>query len=439
MSSPLALAAVTAILKDILNNGLIDNDLAQVGSVLVSALPPDRIPVGETEDNRLNLFLYQITPNLGWRNVGLPSKSMAGERLSNAPLALNLHYMLTAYGSTDLNAEILLGYGMEILGDIPVLPRAAIRRSLSPASPINVALIPPDADGRNAIDLADQLELVKVTPNYPSADELSRMWTAMQARYRPSVVYQVSTVLIQHNRPVRTAPPVLTRGTDDHGVNSRTDLQAPASSWPTLSTVAIDSGDGRRLSAELGDTLVLSGVQLAGDSVTAEFNHALFGAPLERPLDAGSTALQARVTLPASGSGSADSNWPAGQYTVALRIESAGRPPRRTNDIGFTLAPRLFAAPVLSAGPAPFDLSLQLFPEVWPGQRIDIFVGGAPFRPLPTLAKTAQLTVKLTGLPASDTPLPVIVRINGVDSAVVRDLGAQPPRFDPRQTITISG
>ena len=67
MSGPLAIAAVTAILKDILNNGLIDQDISSfVGSFRVSAMPPDRISVGETEPNQINLFLYKVTSNQGW-------------------------------------------------------------------------------------------------------------------------------------------------------------------------------------------------------------------------------------------------------------------------------------------------------------------------------------------------------------------------------------
>ena len=88
MSSPLAIAAVTAILKDLLNEGLINNDLSPVGSFSVTALPPDRINIGETEESRLNLFLYQITPNIGWRNVGQPSRDAAGVQLTNPPLAV---------------------------------------------------------------------------------------------------------------------------------------------------------------------------------------------------------------------------------------------------------------------------------------------------------------------------------------------------------------
>ena len=91
MSSPLAIAAVTAVLKDVLNNGFVDHDLSTVGSFSVTAVPPDRITTGATEPNQLNLFLYQVTPNQGWRNADLPSRDSNGERVTNPPLALDLH------------------------------------------------------------------------------------------------------------------------------------------------------------------------------------------------------------------------------------------------------------------------------------------------------------------------------------------------------------
>lgn len=57
---------------------------------------PDRIETGDRKRNQVNLFLYQVTPNPGWRNTGLPSLDSRGDgRLSNPPLALDLHYLLT--------------------------------------------------------------------------------------------------------------------------------------------------------------------------------------------------------------------------------------------------------------------------------------------------------------------------------------------------------
>ena len=105
MSSALAIAAVTAVLKDLLQNGIIDRKLTvTVGTdVKVSALPPNRIPSDTNEVSQLNLFMYHATFNQGWRNVGLPSRDSNGDRLSNPPLALDLHYLLTAYGAEDCN------------------------------------------------------------------------------------------------------------------------------------------------------------------------------------------------------------------------------------------------------------------------------------------------------------------------------------------------
>ena len=79
MSNALAIASVSAVLKDLLNNAAIDHQLSNVvGEVKVSALPPDRVLVeGTPETSRINLFMYQVTPNQGWRNVDLRAGTAA--------------------------------------------------------------------------------------------------------------------------------------------------------------------------------------------------------------------------------------------------------------------------------------------------------------------------------------------------------------------------
>src|SRR4051812_30703718 len=101
MTTALGIAATTAVLRRLLQNAIPSSDaLGTLGDISVSALPPDRIDV-TNEKNRLNLFLYQVTPNTGWMNTEYPSHSFDGARLSNPPLALDLHYMLSAYGEKD--------------------------------------------------------------------------------------------------------------------------------------------------------------------------------------------------------------------------------------------------------------------------------------------------------------------------------------------------
>jgi Pvc16 N-terminal domain len=208
MSNALGIAAVTAVLRDLLNNGLID---ASVGDVTVSAQSPDKVTLDGGEKSQLNLFLYQVTPNQGWRNVGLPSVDSSGtNRLSNAPLALDLHYILTAYGKNDFEPEILLGYGMQVLHEHPFLTRQSIRDSLSPG-PVTGGILPSALQTLTAAELADQIEQIKIAPQALSTEEISRLWTAFGAHYRPTAAYQASVVLIEGRRATRPALPVRLR------------------------------------------------------------------------------------------------------------------------------------------------------------------------------------------------------------------------------------
>ena len=205
MSNALAIASVTAVLKDLLNNGVIDHQLSGVvGEVTVSALPPDRLLIaGQAETSRINLFMYHVTPNQGWRNVSLPSRNADGDRTSNPPLGLNLHYLLSTYGANEFDAEVLLGYAMQLLHETPVLTRESIRRTLAPASPVNGAVLPPPLNALVASELADQVEQIRVVPETMSLEEVSKLWTAIQSHYRPTAAYQASVVLIESRRSAR--------------------------------------------------------------------------------------------------------------------------------------------------------------------------------------------------------------------------------------------
>ena len=133
------------------------------------------------------MFLYHVTPNPGWRSVGLPSHNGNGGRLANPPLALDLHYLLTAYGQKVFQAEVLLGYAMQVLHETPVLTREAIRKALESPSPVGGGVLPPGMQNLAASELADQAELIKIVPQPMSTDETSKLWTVFQTNYRPSV------------------------------------------------------------------------------------------------------------------------------------------------------------------------------------------------------------------------------------------------------------
>jgi len=214
MSSALAIAAVTAVIKDLLNNGVIANDLAVVAGnpVRVTSKAPDLLKTGADEEAGLNLFLYQTTQNTTIRNNALPAFNPRGERVMNAPLALDLHYLLTAYGRDEYQSEILMGYAMQLLHETPVLSRSAIRDSLSaiPSLQVSGSILPPAFQALAAADLADQFELVKIVPEMLSIEDLSKLWSAFQANhFRLTAAYTASVVLIQSQKSTRASLPVL--------------------------------------------------------------------------------------------------------------------------------------------------------------------------------------------------------------------------------------
>ena len=211
MSNALAIAAVSAVLRDLLNNAIIDHGISTtVGSpVSVTVLPPDRITTGDNEQPQLNIFLYHVASNPGWSNFALPSRDGQGNRMTNAPLALDLCYLFSAYGKNDFDSEILLGYAMQMLHETPVIPRDAIRIALGGAPPVSSNLLP--IGPLAAADLAEQIELIKITPQLMNAEEVWRLWSALQAHYRPTAAYRISVVLLEASKPANAAPPVSQR------------------------------------------------------------------------------------------------------------------------------------------------------------------------------------------------------------------------------------
>jgi len=455
MSGPLAIAGVTAVLKDVLNNGLIDHDLATVGSFSVTAVPPDRITTGTQEPNQLNLFLYQVTPNQGWRNAGLPSRDSGGERVSNPPLALDLHYLLTAYGAQDFNAEILLGYALQIFHETPVLSRRDIRAALGSPAPVGTGLLPSTFGNLSALDLADQIEQIKITPHYLTTEELSKLWTAMQARYRQSMAYQVSVVLIQSTKLTKTALPVLSRGKDDRGVDAAANV---VSLFPLLESIHIGPVEDAGIEplpssyprAELGLQLILQGQNLAGDSVRVEFKHTryaepghpLFLEPISIPiLPADCTKSSIKLTLPADSA--AQTAWRTGLYSVVVRV-ARGAEEHHSNDKLLGLAPRINAIappnPIARVG-TNATLTLTCSPQVLIEQTATLLLPDREVIANAHPTNTDTLVFVIANAPIV-TDLPVRLRIDGVDSmpfARTYDSDGKPlpPVFADNQQVTI--
>ena len=438
MSNALAIAGVSAVLKDLLDSGLIDHQVTDTlgAGVTVSSLAPDRVPIeGDGAVPRLNLFLYQATPNAALRNAGLPSRDPGGRRVSNPPLALDLHYLLTAYGIAELQAEVLLGYGMQLLHENPVLSRSAIRTALNP-SPVSGALLPSVYQALRSADLAEQVELLKITPSSMSTEEMSRMWAALQAHYRPTAAFQVSVVLIEPRTSARSPLPVLTRGRRipgterDEGVAVTPGLVPP---YPTLETV-LAAAHATPSTLQLGDALTVRGHHLAGSARAVVLRNDRFGVEHEIPL--ADSADEDRLNLGVPG---LPAVLPVGIYQLELRVLRPGEAePRRSNPLPVALAPAIISFPPIAMARSPANaLSLQIGcqPIVRVGQNVTLLLDEREALAKPFAADTAVLDFEFAGAPpAGGTPL-LRLRVDGIESIVVNH-GARPPAFlDHRITL----
>ena len=415
MSTALAIAGVTQVLRDLLNDRFVNQNVAgQIGqSVTVSTMPPDKVvQQNNVEVTQLNLFMRQVTPNIGWRNEGLPSRDGSGRsRLSNPPLALNLHYLISAYGAADLHAEILLGHAMQLLHENPVIPREAIRIALQPP-PDQAGTLPPWLRALRDSGLPDQIEQLRITPEYLSTEDMSKFWTSTLAHYRPSAAYAVSVVLIQAEDPKPNPLPVLVR-----------QVQAQPNLSPSVPTISAVVPFGKQPVVELGTTVTLEGFTLNGVTREVVLTNDRF--EIEEILPAtGGNAARLEFSIPTARA----ADFPAGIYKVAARIKLPTEvEPRLSNQLVLTVAPHVLNLPLtVNAGGGTAAFTLNFTPELRAGQTVRLLLGGAEFVPQPFTAPVASLNFQIPNAPLGDHL--ARLRIDGVDSPIINP-DARPPAF----------
>ena len=429
MSTALAIAGVTAVLRDLLNDGLVNHNISGAlgSSVTVSVTAPDRVvPVSGTEASQINLFLYLVTPNQGWRNDSLPSRDSSGRlRLTNAPLALDLHYLLSVYSGGDLHAEILLGYAMQLLHEMPVLTRDAIRTALNPSPDVGTAL-PPALRALVDSGLEDQVELIKLTPQYLNTEEMSKLWTAMQSHFRPTAAYTASVVLIEATQPARSPLPVLSRGPIDPVSGRDRGVVVNPGLVPSVPMLTAIVPPLHQPVARILDTLDLQGNNLDGATrqvrlVNDRFEIDTTIAALPPPATGADTLVQ--VTL-ASG---LSATLPVGVYGVSATLVVSGETdPRETNRLTMVLAPQMTNLPLnvnRVGGTASFTVNFR--PALRAGQTAVLVLGQDEYLPQPPAAFPAtHLDFVIPNAPVAS--LLARLRIDGIDSPII-DLSADPP------------
>ena len=410
MSNALSIAAVTATLRNLLTQG-IQMEPTLVDTTVTTMLP-DRARASSDTANQVNLFLYQAMVNASWRNLDVPNRVRPGET-GFPPLALNLYYLVTAYGRDNDQSEPfsheLLGRAMSILHDHPVLGPAEIQAAL----PGN--------------DLYTQIERIRFTMQPLGVEEIYRLWTGFQTPYRTSVSYEATVVLIESTRATIAPLPVLTRGRPAWfgGASDGGALVVPAVTPPTITAVLPLS------SAVFGQRLTIQGTQLAGDAVSVSIVSGTLSAPVVVSAEPGGTDQSISFVVPA---GSA--LFPAGLYAVGVTVthsDLAFSSNALPLALGPTVTSGLPATVTASAGSA--TLTLGCDPPVQQNQRVALLLGGLEIAATPITPPASSVSFTLTNIPAGDYF--ARIRVDGADSALVADPTAKPPTFDPSKKLTV--
>jgi hypothetical protein len=258
MSNGLAIAAITAVFKNLLEDGLVQNTaLSSMGNVLVTTLPPDQISVGVDGQPQLNLFLYQVLHN---RNADLGKSDQSTHHQTSLeedalpPLAINLHYVLTAYGSKDFQTEILLGYAMHLLHQTPVLSKARIQAALNHVATINrFGLLAQAIEATSVEALTEQLNQVRIVPNLCDTEQMSRLWSLFKGSYRPSIAYEVSLVFSKSQKSL-----------------VESDFNSQVLYQPYINKVTVSPSTNGKIVA--GSSLIVYGKNLSGDVTRLRLN-----------------------------------------------------------------------------------------------------------------------------------------------------------------------
>ncbi|NEO43241.1 MAG: DUF4255 domain-containing protein [Moorea sp. SIO4A3] len=416
MSSSQAIAGVTIMLEFLIKEGA----LKELGSgtielEIVTTKPPDKAREESENKNQINIFLYQTNPNSAWRNLDMPNKVKPGET-GKPPLALNLYYLITAYGkeNEDTESQTLLGVAMRVLHDHPLIRTKDIERAIEK----NQGLL--DESKKKLLsdsNLANQIERISVTPNNLSLEEISKLWGTFQTQYRISAAYKISVVLIESQIPVKTPLPVLSQGADDRGPGSQTGTIPPL---PSLTAIKLPQNESY---FTVGKDLILEGYNLE-NSKEVHCGHPHLESPIVLTNLKDVSATQITVTLDGS------MQWLAGLYTVTVQVQESGRT-RITNSMTFPLVPEVTAITYLARRN---QLTLTCNLAVKEGQEVALLLGdlAIPYQ-FPRL-RSDRLRFNVSNV----TPGTYVVRlrVDGVDSVPI-DFSKQPPEFKEDQKVTI--
>ena len=435
MSNHLAIATVTAMLAQFLQS-VVQEDVP--GSHVTTVRPDGG--TGPVPGARVNIYMYQATPNASWRNTDLPTRNGDGVLAQRPRAALDLHYLLTFYGNeAHLEPQRLLGSSVRAIHSRPVLTREQIRALVRQETENPT----PALSFLSQSNLAEEIELVKFTQATFSIEELSKLWSVfLDTQYSLSMPYQASVVLIETDQTPRPPLPVLERN-----------VYAVPFRAPVIEKIALDGPAPGPITAE--SDIVIIGRALRGQETQVNFS----GSQLGPVVPASVSDTEIKLKLPA--------DLRAG--VQALQVEhrfKMGSPPAdhrgfESNVAAFLLAPIItrpappnFTKAAVDPHPVSGRVRVRFIPQVEKSQRVRLLLnefGAPPTRPPHAYVfdvpkghgvtepdvDTTRIRFKVSSVEAGDYL--VRVQVDGAESELERDLNRASLSFNqfigPKVTI----
>lgn len=430
MSNALAIATVTTALAQIVREAA--QSIVDGADVITGRPTSSSGPV-----HCIHLFLYQVTFNGAMRNNDLPTRALDGTLITRPAAALDLHYLITAYGNeTELEAQRMLGAVLRDLRARPVLTRAMIQNAIESQ---------PFLSGS---DLAEAVETVKFTPENLSIEDMSRFWSVFyQTPYALSVGYRGTVVVIETDDTVSTPVPVLKRGETNRGVETFT------GPFPVMESVYFGMptdviGQSRPPSfpaARFGLSVIVRGCNLGGESTFLRFTHSKLNLICELDVSSADVSpTELKTTLPLPMENGSQTKWAPGVYTVtAIDRQQGGLFDKISNSLPIALSPTIAAiepgTTITRDDEGTAALTITCTPRVHPTQQAILLLAGKETVGEPDALNPDKIHFLFRQAPAVTNAI-VRIRIDNIESQPYIRIDVPGPsrfEFDPNQKVTI--
>ena len=133
----------------------------------------------------LSLFLHRVTLNEHLRNTS----QVNGTVYKNAPLSVDLHYLMTVWANSALDEQLILAWAM---------------RQLHQHQLLDTSFLSPEAEWEAG-------EVIQIIPADFSNEDIMRIWDALKPYYRLSVAYVARVVRINPDSTKDALPVVASR------------------------------------------------------------------------------------------------------------------------------------------------------------------------------------------------------------------------------------